>query len=137
MRQQLLNAAGFVLRQPCQNIFHIRIEVMSVHARRLDQAYDGGRKLATGEQPVAPVSLCFLRQRLKVLLPRATPAQERVAGMHPAEIVKTRRQIASRDAGTVTVQDCIDEELIVSRSRFKLFRLAEQQILHALLLRIS
>ena len=60
MRQQFVDAAAQVRGQPCENILQIRVEVVPVHARRLDQAHDGGRTLArakaTGEQPVAPAN---------------------------------------------------------------------------------
>ena len=56
MRQELVDAAGLVRGQPGEHILEIRIGVVPVHARRLDQAHDGRRSLtraqATGEQPV-------------------------------------------------------------------------------------
>ena len=81
--------------------------------------------------------ICILRQGLEDLLPRAALAPARVAGVHHAEITKTRRQIAPGDAGALTVEHCIDEQPVVSRSRSRLSSLAGQQVLDALPVLIS
>ena len=56
MRQELVDAAGLVHGQPREHILEIGVRVVPVHARRLDQAHDGGRSLArtqaAGKQPV-------------------------------------------------------------------------------------
>lgn len=40
MRQQLLDLTGFLRRQPRQHILEIRIRIMPVQPRRLDQTHD-------------------------------------------------------------------------------------------------
>ena len=56
MRQQLSNLTGLLRRQSHQHILEKGIWIMPVHARRLDQAHDRSRPLATaqrhGKQPV-------------------------------------------------------------------------------------
>ena len=58
MRQQLLDLAGFLRRQPHQHILEIRLRIMPVHARRLDQAHDRRRPFTaaqrSSEEPVRP-----------------------------------------------------------------------------------
>src|SRR4051812_5702891 len=56
MRQEVLNAAGRLGRQPLENVLEVRVGVMAVDPRRVDQAHDRGGTLAgaqgTREQPV-------------------------------------------------------------------------------------
>ena len=63
MRQQLLDMAGLVRQQPGQDVLEVGIGVMPVHARRLDQAHDGGCALArtqrTCEEPIGPFMLNY------------------------------------------------------------------------------
>lgn len=51
MRQQLLDLAGPLRRQPRQHILEISIWIMPIDARRLDQAYDRCRPLAAAQRP--------------------------------------------------------------------------------------
>lgn len=57
MRQQLINVACLVSRQPREHVFQIRIGIMAIEFGRLD---DRDRTLAgqqrTGEEPIAPAS---------------------------------------------------------------------------------
>lgn len=52
MRQQLLDLAGPLRRQPRQYILEISIRIMLIDARRLDQAHDRRRRaLAAAQRP--------------------------------------------------------------------------------------
>jgi hypothetical protein len=61
MREQFTNTARRLRRQPFQNVFQIRVDVMTVEPGRVDQAHDGRGPLASaqaaGEQPVFAVML--------------------------------------------------------------------------------
>ena len=56
MRQQLLNLAGLVRRQPGQHILEVGVRIMFIEPSRLDQAHHRSRPLArakaSGEHPV-------------------------------------------------------------------------------------
>ena len=45
-RQQILDLASLVRRQPSQNVFEIGVRVVPIHFRGLDQAHDSGRTLS-------------------------------------------------------------------------------------------
>lgn len=51
MRQQLLDLAGSLRRQPRQHILEISIGIMPVDARLLDQAHDRRRSFAAAQRP--------------------------------------------------------------------------------------
>ena len=58
MRQQIFDLAGLVRGQPGQDVLEVGIRVVPVHARRLDQAHDGGCALARAQraskEPIGP-----------------------------------------------------------------------------------
>ena len=49
MRQQLIDLAVLVGRQPSQHILEVDIGVMPIHAGRLNQTHDGARPLPGSE----------------------------------------------------------------------------------------
>ena len=51
MRQQSLDLAGPLRRQPRQHIFEISIRIVPINARRLDQAHDRRRPFAAAQRP--------------------------------------------------------------------------------------
>lgn len=51
MRQQLLNLASLLRRQPRQYILEVGVWIMPIHPCRLDQAHDRRRPLAAAQCP--------------------------------------------------------------------------------------